>query len=483
MTKRAIAVILGVGFAYRLLFIAKSQLRTDELMQALVVRADSAAAMLDRLRGGLLLPTPLDPLIQKGVVALLGESGWALRLHAAMFGALSIWFFFRVARFLFGERVALYSSALFAVYPLHQHYSQEALPYALSTLLTLVSFDLLLRLFSRAYRGWQWWAAWAAAEALLLYSSVAGTAILFSQCCALFLSCRWKVGNVAGPGDSEAGIPVPQEPGADLSVKIAFVGWAALACAAFWPWARIDWAAHAVAHPEILSFKLLLRILKELGDGSYPISGLLIGGIATGTVALLRHGGARPVGWLATWFALPPVVIYVLDRWAGSSLMIGQLLPSTPPLLLLAGYGMSHVGERLTILDRLPPRPSSPALVYAAALAIGSVIVAHGHWRSVSTDWRGTAQYLQETLRAGDRLEVPAGLPLLEYYSPRLSEFSSMERITFLPESVARAGRSFVVCLGSLRPDPCSSIRAEAKKRGFWKVHLEFAGLTVFAQE
>src|SRR5690348_15452 len=155
MTNRILGVIVAVGFAFRVLFLGSRQLWIDELMQALVVRASSVTELLRQLRDGMALPAPLDYVIQKGFIELLGESAWSLRLHAAVFGTLSIWFLFRVAKLMFGERVALYSSALFAVFPLLYHYSQEGRPYALFVFLTLVSYDLLLRTISLRRPGWR----------------------------------------------------------------------------------------------------------------------------------------------------------------------------------------------------------------------------------------------------------------------------------------------------------------------------------------
>ncbi len=469
MAKRALVAILGIGFGYRLLFIAKSQLRTDELMQALVVRSDSVTALFDRLRGGGILATPLDPLIQRAIVFLASESVWALRFHAAILGVLSIWICFRIAQFLFGDRVALYTAALMALYPLHHHFSQEGLPYALCTFLALLSYDLLLRLYFRSYRGWMPWLALAAVEAALLYSSPSGIAVLISQCGGLVLAFFWngKRSTAGEKGIDE--IRGRSLSGSEGTTALAFAVCAVVALALFWPWIHSVWTGRSLARPEILNFKLALRLLKELGDGSYPVTGVLILGAATGISALLRHGRIKLLAWLASWFVIPPGVVFLLDRWAGDSLSIGQILACTPPLLLAAGYGMSYIGERLTILAQLPSQLSSPALVYAAVFAIGSVAVAQSHWRKMPVDWQGTAQYLQGTLRTGDSLVIPSGAPLLEYYAPRLGEFRSGE---------TPSGRHFVVCLNSLNPDPCPRVRGERT----WNVR-EFVGLTVFTRQ
>jgi hypothetical protein len=152
-------------------------------------------------------------------------------------------------------------------------------------------------------------------------------------------------------------------------------------------------------------------------------------------------------------------------------------------LILLAGYGMSYLGERLRILNRLPFQLASPALVYAAAFAVMSVAIAQSHWRRKPVDWQGAARYLQETIRTGDELTVPAGFPLLEYYAPSLSEFSpagAQAGSVAPPED--RAARRIMVCLGALRPDPCARLRTEAKKDRSWTIR-EFSGLTILSRD
>ena len=110
--KKYIAIILGVGFLHRILFLGMRQLWTDELLQARMIKNASLTGILSRLRGGMALASPLDFFVQKGVTTLLGDSTWALRLHAVLFGTLSIWIFYRLARFLFGDRVASSSATI-----------------------------------------------------------------------------------------------------------------------------------------------------------------------------------------------------------------------------------------------------------------------------------------------------------------------------------------------------------------------------------
>lgn len=237
-----------------------------------------------------------------------------------------------------------------------------------------------------------------------------------------------------------------------------------------------------VAHArDIVSPKLILRVVKELGDNSYPVAGLLLAGVVTGVRALLIHGRRQSLLWLLTWFAVSIPVVLVFDLWSGYPFAIRDVLFATPPLVLLSGYGLCHVGERLTLLEQLPHRLGSPAIVYAAAMIVGCFWIAQNHWRQEPVDWLGTARSLQAMVHEGDALTIPAVHPLLEYYAPALEQF----RTTDLDPGVSSPGhasRRIVVCYNGMVPDPCSGFRDHARADRAWS-KLEFRGFTLFVRQ
>ena len=479
--KKYVAAILGVGLLHRLLFLGSRQLWTDELMQARIIKLASPAEIVARLRGGMDLASPLDFFVQRGMTVLLGDSAWALRLHAVLFGTLSIWIFYRLARFLFGERVALFSTTLFTFFPLAYHYSQEARPYALLLFLSLLSYDLLLRQLYSKDRPWQRWLLIAGVSALLLYTSFLGSLILFSQLVGIVALAVWKPGldvasdreDAEGDKFERARVLWPQVVIYLLTVLVAL--------ALFYPWIRYAWARPLLAPAsEVANPKLILRLIKELGDNSYPIAGLILIGTITGVRALLCHKRRNSSLWLLTWFLVPIPALLVVEIWAGYFFAIRHLLHATPPLLLITGYGLSYVGERLTILPHLPYQLSSPAMVFAGLLIVGSIWIGQLHSHSEPADWLGTASYLNGTVHEGDAVSVPRVYPLLEYYYPGLEQF----RVGDLdpgPGSLAepQVQRRIVVCYDRMWPDPCATFRASALKDSAWSRHPA-SGFTVF---
>jgi uncharacterized membrane protein len=114
--KKTLLAIIGIGFIQRLLFLDTRQLWTDELMQGLIIQNATPLEILSRLRHGMDLASPLDFLLQRSITFLFGQSNWAMRFHAVLFGTIAIYFFYRVAAFLFNQRAAILSTLLFAFF-------------------------------------------------------------------------------------------------------------------------------------------------------------------------------------------------------------------------------------------------------------------------------------------------------------------------------------------------------------------------------
>ncbi|MFH1573367.1 MAG: glycosyltransferase family 39 protein [Acidobacteriota bacterium] len=475
---RILALIILAGAVHRLLFLGRPQLWTDELMQAFAGRPSSFAEVLDRVTAGLSVPAPLDIFVQNGVVTLLGESNFALRLHAAVFGILSIWIFFRIADTLFGRRVALYSTCLFAFFPLQYRYSQEGQPYALLLFLTLLSYDLLLKKVLGRDGGWPDWLYLGVLLTLILYTSLLGFLVVISQVLGLVLLRRPPTPDqgIAGPGGG-----TPDLPGPRTAVLLGYALAALVAICLFVPWLRFAWSSPVPAeHSEIADPWLVLRIVRELGGHSYVVSALLLAGAAAGFRALRLHGRRRTRYWLLAWLLPSLPLLLIVQYWSGYFFSIRQVLHVTPALVLLAGYGLSYVGERMRILDRLPYQFSAPAIAYAALLVAASLWIGARHWSKEHADWRGTAQFLADTIRPGDALVIPEVYNLLEYYQPVL-------RGPLVPSLDAGAldapgggpERRIVVCYDWLRPDPCADFRPVAMADDAWQ-RQERRGFTIF---
>jgi uncharacterized membrane protein len=476
--KKILGIILALGLILRLLFLGKRQLWTDELIQALAVQAQSAEEMFRLLDAGITFPSPLDSLVQRTVVGILGVSEWSLRFHAAIFGAAAVFFFYRLSQHLFGERVALYCSALFAIYPLNLHYSQEAGPWSLLLMLTLASYDLLFRQVSeRSVPGG--WLLLAVVLILLPYAGFPGAAVFVSQALGLLLTAR--AGRKAPSHAPEKPRDLPR---AKRSRILVYFGLAGIAVVAFLPWVLYS---SKLSVPgtfiQLRDPKLALTILKEIGDSSYAVTAMLVAGAAAGIRALRLHGRTRVLSWMLIWFFATLAAVLVIEAASGRPYAVSHLVHVVPPLVLLAGYGLSHVGERLRVLDRFPYALSTPAQLYCAAMLLASAWITFTHWNKEPVDWAGTARFLAETAQPGDALTMPRVNLLIEYHSPNLARYRA-DDLDPGPGTLSSNGvkRRRVVCFNGMQPDPCSSFRPKALKDKAW-MGREFAGLTLFQRE
>jgi hypothetical protein len=478
--KRLAGLLIGGGLLLRLLFLGKRQLGIEELMQAIITRTDSVADMLRSAREVAHIESPLDYLVQKLSTLALGDSAWALRLHAVILGTVSLWLFFRVARWFFGSRVALYSLFLMVFFPLHYHYSQEARPYALFVCMTLLSYDCLLGIVSAQKCSWLKWMLLAGVLTLLLYSSLLGVFVLLSQCVALAVSAAmkpdWGIESGAANDDSEEDIR-----SGTWSVMSLYVGASLAALLAVTPWAYFSWAGpvgvHIAGTPNL---KALLGLVKDLGDHSFPMTVLLLAGVVTGTRALRLHGKLRTRLWLLSWILASVPAVLLMEGITGSAVTMRHFLHTTPSLALLAGYGLSYVGERMTILDGLPYRLSSPAIAYAALWVLLSGWITQSHWHSEPVDWKGTAAYLQQATQPGDKLALPGVRSLLAYYAPIL-EHTGTDRIAGA-SGIPQGYRRLVACCQQAFPDPCVQFRREIQGDPIWQ-KSELRGFTIYMRE
>jgi uncharacterized membrane protein len=476
---RNVVILLGVGCLHRLSFLGARQLWTDELMQARIIKSASAGEIISRLKGRMDLASPLDFFAQRGVTALLGNETWALRLHAAIFGVLSIWIFYRIARFFFSDRTALYSSVLFAFYPLAYHYSLEGRPYSLLLMLSLLSYDLLLRQVHCRRPSSHGWLVFFLVSTLLLYTSFLGSLILCSQGVGLLLATLRK----PGPETSLEVCNLDRDDGTlarpDRRHLMIFLAAASASTVLFAPWIGYMWAhPHISPASEIANPKLIPTLFRGFGGDNYTVAALLMLGAALGTWVLLRRRCHDTICWLLSWLLVPIQILLLVEIRVGYFFSMRHLLHASPPLILLAGYGASSVDDRIARRRGLPPRSGGLSLTYAVLMICLSIWVGWIQARSEPADWIGTAVFLDKTVKHGDVVLMPKADAMLEYYVPRLASFQT-DNLSDVYPAGASPDRRIVVCYESMSSDPCRALRdAEIRGSSWTSYHLK--GFTIF---
>ena len=204
----------------------------------------------------------------------LGVSEFSLRFLSAIFDLLSIILIYFLGKELFGSKVGVFSSLLYATTMLNIVYAQEARPYSLFGCLALLSTLIFVLLYQRNYstikekNSW-WWVAYILINAFALYMNYMAIFVLAFQALVLFI-CNKKIIR-------------------SLLKKYYFS--VAVVILLFIPGMFILWSQAALRQP-ILQENLVLRgvpaILSHLGIGFYlfPLVGLFF--VALGIYLIFR---------------------------------------------------------------------------------------------------------------------------------------------------------------------------------------------------
>lgn len=146
-------IILTLGVFLRIYHLGTRSLWIDEAIQATAAGSRSISEIFASINIQAASP-PLDFLFTRFFL-LLGKGDFFVRLHAAVFGILSVYFIYKIGRLLFNKTVGYISAFMLSVSTYHILYSQEARFYS-----SLVFFSLLnVYLFFKAleedrFRNW-----------------------------------------------------------------------------------------------------------------------------------------------------------------------------------------------------------------------------------------------------------------------------------------------------------------------------------------
>jgi len=127
-------------------------------------------------------------------IRLVGTSEFAIRSLSAIFGSLSIFALYKLGKYLFNVKIAIYSSLILAVSIFHIYFSQEARMYSLLTLTTIVSIFFFLKSLNE--NRLRFWASYIIVSILMLYTHSYGIFILIFQLFYLLFYYRNKIGYV-----------------------------------------------------------------------------------------------------------------------------------------------------------------------------------------------------------------------------------------------------------------------------------------------
>ncbi len=395
-------IVFSFGALIRFAGLGHKQLWLDELIQAVRSSPGSFLGVLKSVADDR-AQAPLDYVIQHYLARLLGQSAFALRFHAAVFGTLTILALYYFARSVIDERTALMTSILYAVYPLHHAYSQEARPYALFTLLAVCSYLLCWHLLLAGKT--KIWLAYIVVTALLFYTNFFGLFAVFSQFVFTVTLLAPRISRSL-PGIRKIGV----------AFVFRFATAVAASAALFLPWIVMGIRTNLVYSPlpERFDFKLFLRFLKELSDRSFPLSAVLITLAVLGIRKLVSEEKLGHVSFLLCWFLLPLPFIFLLVYLEDYFFAIRQILFATPAFYILISLGILHLSE--IPFKSMRVRWMAQVDRVVALVVLMSTIQIGLHFPDRREDLKGAGQFLKRNVSAGDIVVAPGAGNILSFY-------------------------------------------------------------------
>jgi len=399
--KQLFLLIMVLAAGIRLYGLGGKQLWVDEIIQAIHATADSLAAILQGVKTEI-GTGPLDHLLQNIFIQVFGRSEWVFRAHACLFGILTVALVYVLARRLFSARVARYAALLYALYPLHHHYSQEGRPYALLVLLTVLSFVMLVRVWH--HPRFVVFSGYVLTLTALFHTNYLGLLVPVVHG-AILLGLRRET-PLAGQSRSTSGWRW-------MVIRLG-MAWC-LAAVLFLQWLLYAFRTTAGTTAETFNAMLVYRLFHELGDRNLPLALLLLGLAVWGWHCLRRSGQRGAAALLGLWAALPVPLVLLLIVVRDYFFAIRQILLITPALYILAAYGITLLGASL----RQPWCRRLPGMMLAvmALLSVTTIVL---HLPDRRMDLRGASRYLQRTVRPSDLVVAPRLASLLEFYAPEL---------------------------------------------------------------
>ena len=452
-----LTIILILAAVLRFLGLSVKQLWLDEILQVLHSRPDTIRGILEAVtqdRGG----APLDYFIQHVFIThLSGPVEWTARLHAAIFGVLAVWLVYLVCRELFAsQRMALMSALLFCFYPFHHHYSQEGRPYSLFILLTLILYLILFRSLKK--NSWLIWISFAVVAILGFYTNAFTAAVLFAQFVFLIYYQIYR-----------------RESWTDSWRRYTcFISCSIIAAAAYLPWLLYSFsnAQGTKGDEPEFGFRLISGTIKEFGDGSYPLSLVLIIGASAGIISLLQTQRRFELGTLLIWIIAPLPVVFTVLWWRTYFFIPRQIIFITPAFFILVAAGIECFKQKFSRRYFYVPE--------ASIILISLVVIAlhyPARWDD-RDDLRAVGQFLKESARPGDLIIAPDRTGILAFYFPDIEQYAADTRSALDLMRTVPAGSRIIYTAPKFNPD---TDRLKILLAGMRTAdEVKFQGITVY---
>jgi 4-amino-4-deoxy-L-arabinose transferase-like glycosyltransferase len=424
-----IAAVLAIAAVLRLTGLSRTSLWPDEAFSWHV-----ALQPFDDMYLATVADThpPLFNLLMWAWVRLAGDTEFALRLPAAIMGALTVYVVYRAGRTAWDQRIGLWAAGLLALSGYHVWYSQEFRPYALLALTATLFMACVLSIMARRERDSR--GPWVDVA-----GSVAALGMLFSHTFGSFL--------FAGVNAWIAGLWLTDR-GRSRAPLGGWLLWQIPAAALFSPWAWIIASrrdASGVEWIPDLGWYQLFSQLAYLFNG--PMAAVVLCSLALwwgwSQFERLRGGEAPARGlWresvLALWLGFPIVCAIVLS-WTARPIFVSRyMILCLPAMCLVAALALQQLRSR-----RRWWRVAAVTLALGMAWALVDVKALRER-----DDFRAVVERVRGEWQPDDSLIVMprfARYPVWYYWRDPAPVFATAGSVGRLPEALERKGRAWLI--------------------------------------
>lgn len=390
---------------------------------------------------------PLFTFIQKAWCDCCGTGDATARIPAMIFGVLSVPAVFLLGRRLFGTQAGLWAALFTAINPFAVFFAQEARPYTLYLLVSVLSLYFWIRLVD----GFSWRRAWLFLVTTLavLYTHQFGPFLIIAYAMLLLLSRRFTLG-------------LDQQPRGKLMKVLAMVVILyipqMLRFGATFVMKVID-PTIAGAWIQVPGFGALLDALRQYF--MYP--GLAIAAYVVILVALIVAFRKRTKPGLGFWTIAVVLFSVLFLPWLISLLITPIFIPK---------YCIPAAGIILITLGWAFTQLKMPLRIAALLVIISLSVVPLDHlYSDLDKDpIRQTAQYITGQMQAGDVVitESPwSALALQHYFPPTDSvRLTGLLNVQDLNRAIRKAQRVWLVEAYTAKSAPHEELTAALSKRG-----------------
>jgi mannosyltransferase len=392
----------------------------------------------------------LYTLLARLAMDCFGDTAWALRLPAALFGVLGVAALYAFAREVADASEALLATALLAFSYHHVWFSQNARGYSGVLFWALLSSALLLRALGDGRQ--RWWALYAVTVALGVYTHMTMVFVMAGHA-LVYLSTMWTRRAQPWPARWDGGL---------LGFPLAGL---------------LILQLHAIVLPQVLTGVAnessvvttwrnpawaMIEIFQGLQIG---FSGRVVGlvALAVCTVGLVSFVRTAPT--VATLLIVPVVLCAAIVIGSGHHVWPRFFFFASGFAVLIVVRGAMVVGRWIGTGLGLAPARAVRAATVASLLLVAGAAVALPRAYAPKQDFEGALKFVEASRASGDSV-VTVGLATMPYQRFYKANWGSVESVESLEEVRSRAPRTWLVYtlplhLDAVYPDLMVRIRNE----------------------